>query len=78
MSQIERIPPHSIEAEKSVLGACLLDADITTETQAILRPEDFYADAHKEIFATILSLADQLLPVDVLTVSEYLKKRRTL
>ncbi len=78
MSQIERIPPHSIEAEKSVLGACLLDADITTETQAILRPEDFYADAHKEIFATILSLADQRLPVDVLTVSEELKKRRTL
>ena len=78
MSQIERIPPHSIEAEKSVLGACLLDSDITAEVQAILRPEDFYADAHKEIWATIVSMAEQHSPVDVLTVSEELKKRRTL
>ena len=78
MSPIERIPPHSIEAEKSVLGACLLEKDIIAEIQAILRPDDFYADPHKEIWSTILSLSERSLPVDVLTVSEELKKRRTL
>ena len=78
MSQIERIPPHSIEAEKSVLGACLLEKNVIAEIQAILRPDDFYADAHKEIWSTIISLSERSLPVDVLTVSEELKKRRTL
>jgi replicative DNA helicase len=78
MSQIERIPPHSIEAEKSVLGACLLEKNVIAEVQAILRPDDFYSDAHKEIWSTIISLSERSLPVDVLTVSEELKKRRTL
>ncbi|MBE6037381.1 MAG: replicative DNA helicase [Clostridiales bacterium] len=78
MSQMERIPPHSDEAEKSVLGAALLDREVLPELEAVLTPADFYSEMHKEIFDAILTLSRKNEPVDVLTVSEELKKRKTL
>ncbi|MBQ3107608.1 MAG: replicative DNA helicase, partial [Firmicutes bacterium] len=76
MSQMERIPPHSDEAEKSVLGAALLDREVLPELEAVLTPADFYSEMHKEIFDAILTLSRKNEPVDVLTVSEELKKRK--
>ena len=78
MSQMERIPPHSDEAEKSVLGAALLDREVLSELESVLSPADFYSEMHKEIFEAILTLSRKNEPVDVLTVSEELKKRKTL
>ena len=73
-----RIPPHSLEAEKSVLGAAMLSEEALGEVAETVRPDDFYDKNHKEIFEAILDLNRKSLPVDVLTVSEELKKRGSL
>ena len=73
-----RIPPHSIEAEKSVLGAALLSKDALFDVVEVVRAEDFYDENHKEIFKAILDLHRKSAPVDALTVAEELKKRNSL
>ena len=78
MSQYERIPPHNDDAEKSVLGSILLDKDALYEVLEILKVEDFYNDMHKEIYSAIQDLYRKSEPVDTLTVSEELKKRKSL
>lgn len=78
MNQYERIPPHNDDAEKSVLGAILLNKEALYEVLEILRPEDFYSEMHKEIYSGIIELYRKSQPVDILTVSEELKKRTTL
>lgn len=78
MSQYERIPPHNDDAEKSVLGSVLLDKDALYEVLEILRPEDFYNEMHKEIYSAVIELYRKSQPVDILTVSEELKKRKSL
>ncbi len=74
----EKIPPHSTEAEKSVLGACMTDEDVLMNILEILKPEDFYSEAHKEIFKVIHHLYHNDEPVDSLMVTEELKKRKSL
>lgn len=73
-----RVPPHSVEAEQSVLGALLLDKDAVIAVAEFLLPEDFYDERHKDIYEAILSLYEERVPVDVLTVSEKLKKQKDL
>ena len=73
-----RIPPHSIEAEKSVLGAALLSKDALFDVVEIVKEADFYDQNHKEIFAAMLDLHRRNAPVDALTVAEELKKRNSL
>ena len=70
------LPPQSLEAEQSVLGAVLL-SDQTMYTLAIdvaLKPEDFYRPSHAVIFGAMLALYEQGEPVDKLTVTEKLKQ----
>ncbi|RLC30662.1 replicative DNA helicase, partial [Candidatus Woesebacteria bacterium] len=73
-----RIPPHSNEAEESVLGALLLDKDAIIAVAEFLSSEDFYDDRHKTIFESCVDLYEERIPIDVLTVAERLKKKRTL
>jgi replicative DNA helicase len=73
-----RIPPHSPEAEESVLGALLLDKDAIIGIAEFLDPSDFYDDRHREIFECALELYEERIPIDVLTISERLKKRKVL
>lgn len=73
-----RIPPHSLEAEKSVLGAALLSKDALFDVVEVVRAEDFYDENHKEIFKAMLDLHRKSAPVDALTVAEELKKRNSL
>ncbi len=73
-----RIPPHSAEAEESVIGALLLDRDAIIVVAEFLMPSHFYDDRHKEIFECILELYEERVPIDVLTVAERLKKRKVL
>ena len=75
---MERIPPHNDEAERSVLGSAMLDKDALFDVVEVLHPSDFYNEGHKEIFAAITDLYKKSAPVDVLTVSEELKKRNSL
>jgi replicative DNA helicase len=78
MNQMERIPPHSDEAEKSVLGSIILDKEALFEVLEILSAEDFYSEMHQEIYQAVIALYRKGESVDMLTVSEELKKRNTL
>ncbi len=73
-----RIPPHSQEAEESVLGALLLDKDAVIAVAEFLTAEDFYDLKHKEIFQVAIELYEERTPIDILTVSERLKKKKLL
>lgn len=73
-----RIPPHSAEAEESVIGALLLDKDAVIAVAEFLSPDDFYDENHKDIYASALSLYEERIPIDVLTISSELKKRKVL
>jgi len=73
-----RVAPHSAEAEESVLGALLLDKDAIIAVAEFLLPDDFYDVRHREIYEAILSLYEDRVPVDVLTVAERLKKQKNL
>lgn len=74
----QRIPPHSDDAEKSVLGSILLDQQALFDVLEFLKAEDFYSEMHKEIYAAAADLNRRSEPVDTLTVSEELKRRKTL
>ncbi len=78
MEQFGRVPPHSVEAEQSVLGGMILDKEAIADAVEIVQSEDFYKEAHREIFEAILSLYDRDQPVDLITLSEELKRRQTL
>jgi replicative DNA helicase len=73
-----RLPPHSAEAEESVLGAVLLDKDGVISVSEFLRLEDFYDDRHGMIYEACLQLYEERVPIDVLTVAERLKKLKVL
>lgn len=72
------VPPHSHEAEKSVLGALLVDKDSIVKISDFLRPEDFYHDAHGMIYRAILDLYDKRSPIDLITLSSLLEDRKEL
>ncbi len=73
-----RIPPHSNDAEISVLGALLLDKNAIVAVADILSPHFFYDERHSEIYKAIVELYSERVPIDLLTVSERLKKHKSL
>lgn len=75
---IGRIPPHSLEAEQSILGAMIIDKEAINTAIEKVRPDDFYRQANKEIFQAILQLFNKNEPVDLITLSEELKRRDML
>ncbi|HKK96288.1 MAG TPA: replicative DNA helicase [Anaerovoracaceae bacterium] len=75
---VEKVPPHDIEAEKSVIGALLLSSDALSEVIDALKPEHFYKKEHQEIFSAVTSLFYKSSNVDMLTVCDELKQRKAL
>ena len=73
-----KIPPHSVEAEKSVLGALLIDKDAVTEVIELIKPDMFYSASNGLIFEAMAGLYEDRDPIDVLTVSEKLKEGKNL
>lgn len=73
-----QIPPHSAEAERSVLGAILIDRDAIVKVAEFLRAEHFYEERHHAIYQVVLELYEHREPIDVVTVSERLKKHKKL
>lgn len=73
-----RIPPQAVDAEMAVLGSMLLDGEAVTDALEILKPEHFYKEAHQKIFAAMQALVDRGQAVDVITLSEELKKNDLL
>ncbi|MDD5927792.1 MAG: replicative DNA helicase [Firmicutes bacterium] len=75
---IERIPPHNEEAERSVLGAVMLNKDVLSDVLEEVTADDFYNESHREIFRAVWNLYNENTAVDMLTVCEELKKRKAL
>lgn len=75
---MDRLPPQNIEAEKSVLGSMLLEKDAIINVSGWLRPLHFYDDRHALIYENILELFENGLPIDLVTLSDKLKKKKVL
>ena len=73
-----RIPPHSIEAERAVLGAILLNKDAFDAVSSIVKAEDFYSDNHRVIYEAIASIVGKNQRADYVLLSEELKKSQKL
>lgn len=73
-----RIPPQDIQAEKSLLGAIMISDSILPEILTIIRPRDFYEERHAIIFEAMADLYDQHKPVDLLTLTSELKRKKKL
>lgn len=71
-----KLPPHSSDAEVSVLGALLLDKNAVVAVAEFLHPEHFYEDRHKSIFEAMIELYTAREPIDILTVSDRLRKNK--
>ena len=74
----DKLPPQSIEAEKSVLGCLMLDKNAIIKVADFLQTEDFYKKNHQEIYQAILDLFEKQEPVDLLAVSTRLKEKKLL
>jgi replicative DNA helicase len=74
----ERVPPHNIEAEESVLGSMLLSKDAIAEVLELLREDDFYRPAHRTVFRSVLELYGHGDAVDAITVAEELRRNGAL
>lgn len=73
-----RIPPQDINAEKSLLGAILLDDTSFPEILEIVKPQDFYEQKHAQIFQGMASLYEKSRPIDLLTITSELKANKSL
>lgn len=78
LGSLGRIPPQSVEAEQSVLGAILLDKEVLSSVTEVITGEDFYREDHKEIFEAVMDLYERAEPIDLITISEQLRLRGTL
>jgi replicative DNA helicase len=75
---LRKVPPQNLEAESSVLGGILLENEAVNQVLELLRPEDFYRESHRKVFRAIVELSDRSEPVDLITLSDFLKNRGDL
>ncbi len=73
-----KLPPQDVEAEKSVLGALMLEPDAIIKVADALLPKDFYKPEHQTIFEIILELFTKGKPIDILSVTSRLKEKKQL
>lgn len=75
---LEKIPPHNLEAEQAVLGSMMIDREAIYTVLESLTPEDFYKEAHQLIYRTIQSLEEKGEPVDMIMLTEELRRQNNL
>ena len=73
-----KLPPQNIEAEQSVLGAIMIENDAFPKIIEIITREDFYRESHRKIFDAMIELFEKNEPIDLITISEELRKRNDL
>ncbi len=77
-SEIEKLPPQSVEAERSLLGSLMIGGDAILKVADFLQPQDFYRKPHQQIYEAMMEIYEQGEPIDVLTVSARLEGRGIL
>jgi replicative DNA helicase len=75
---IDKLAPQAVDAEQSVLGSILIDADAVLKIADFLRPVDFYRQQHSDIYEAMLALHAQREPIDLVTVGDELARRERL
>ena len=75
---IDKLAPQAVEAEQSVLGSILIDADAILKVGDFLRPVDFYRAQHADIYEAMLALHGQREPIDLVTLGDELRRRDKL
>lgn len=75
---MDKMPPHSVDAEQAVLGAALISCHAVAQVLEMLEKDDFYLESHRKVFDVIAYLAGKESPVDTLSVTEELRKREQL
>jgi replicative DNA helicase len=70
-----KVPPQNIDAEKSLLGAILIDEDVLADVSETVKPRDFYDKNHELIFDGMMRLYEKHKPVDMLTLTDELKRK---
>ena len=79
MSEIfQKIPPHSLEAEQSLLGSMMLSEDAVDAALELVKSDDFYQSSHRFIFSALVDLYNNQKPCDIVTLVEELKKQEHL
>lgn len=73
-----RLAPQNLEAERSVLGGILLTNESFYDVMEIVKPEDFYREPHRKIFAAMIELANRNEPIDLITLADQLRKSQEL
>ncbi len=73
-----RVPPQFLEGERAILGGLLLDNDALPKVMAVLSPDDFYREAHRNIFKAMMELFNKNEPVDWITLTAILKEQALL
>lgn len=75
---LDRLPPQNLEAEQSILGAVLIDNEALPKALEIIDPDDFYKNSHKKIFNAMVELFDKSEPIDLITLTDCLKRDEAL
>lgn len=75
---LEKTLPNNLEAERSILGAILLDDKAVLTVFEILKPQDFYLDSHRRVFEKMLHLMNTARPIDLVTLKEELQRSNEL
>jgi replicative DNA helicase len=75
---LHKLPPQNVEMEQSVLGAVLLENEALAKVLEVLDERDFYQDAHRWIFQAMIELFEENVPIDLLTVTERLRRKERL
>ena len=78
LTTLERLPPQNLDAEGAVLGAMLLEEEAVVQAAELLEESAFYKDAHRKLFGVLLALYRTNIPVDLVTVTDELKKHNLL
>lgn len=75
---LEKIPPHSLEAEESLLGCLLIDKDAIIKVVDMILPQDFYRQANQKIYESIQELYNSQEPIDIITLANKLEDKKQL
>jgi replicative DNA helicase len=73
-----KVPPHNLEAEQAILGGILINNDAMNQIMDILSPDDFYREAHMSVFEGMAELYNLGEPIDMITLSQFLAKKKLL
>lgn len=75
---LHKVPPQNLEAEQSILGGVMLENNAINNVLEVMSKDDFYSEAHRKIFNTMVELSEKNEPVDIITLSNALKNKNLL